>query len=138
MYSKPENMARACIATPMNQASIHQIFLFHFASSASELHVDGVDNPISDSELDGFFETLSYEQALDACSARCSVEVQRKYPGNHLTWWNGKKLLDALRAAGFGEVYLSGHGQSRSPALRDTRFFDRTRPITSVYAEAVK
>jgi predicted SAM-dependent methyltransferase len=138
MYSKSENMARACIAEPLNEASIHQIFLFHFASSASELHIDGVANPISDHELDQFFKTLPYEEALDACSARCSLDVQLKYPGNHLTWWNGSKLLNALREAGFGEVYLSGNAQSRSPVLRDLRFFDKTRPTTSVYAEAVK
>lgn len=138
MYSRPGEMRRACIRKPLREASKHQIFLFHFASSASELHTDGVSNPISDSELEHAFATLSYEDALNFCSGRCSVEVQRKYPGNHISWWDGKKLLRALQQAGFREVYLSGRGQSISPVLRDTRFFDTTRPTTSVFAEAIK
>lgn len=138
MYSKPDEMRRACIRKPLREASIHQIFLFHFASSASELHSDGAPNPISDAELTRAFASMRYEEALDFCSARCSVDVQRRHPGNHISWWNGARLVALMQHAGFTEVYLSGQGQSVSPALRDRRFFDVTRPTKSVFAEARK
>ncbi|MND08081.1 hypothetical protein D3C83_304750 [compost metagenome] len=64
--------------------------------------------------------------------------MQRRHPGNHISWWNGAKLVAALRRAGFSDVYLSGQAQSASPALRDRRFFDVTRPTTSVYVEGRK
>ena len=43
-----------------------------------------------------------------------------------------------LRLAGFENVYKSAYMQSRSPVLRDPRFFDNTHPDYSVYVEAVK
>ncbi len=138
MYSKPKNMKRANIRSPLREASLEQIFLFHIASSASELHVHGVENPISDGELRHAFETLSVEEALDFCAGRCSVALQKRFPGNHISWWNPKKATDSLVAAGFSEVYISGRNQSVSPVLRNPRFFDKTRPTTSLFVEAIK
>lgn len=137
-YSRTEDMKRAKLKTPLNQASIQQIFLFHFASSASTLHVDGAANPIGDEELSRIFADLPYEEALDYCSNRCSTDVQKKYPGNHISWWNGPKLLDALSTAGFEKPYVTGSLQSQASVLRNPQFFDKTRPTTSLYAETVK
>jgi len=108
--------------------SLHQIFLSHFASSAS----------ISDHELDKIFSKMEYEEALNYCISRCSLETQRNSPGGHINWWNAKKLRRMIGTAGFREVCLSGYGQSSSPVLRNTRFFDNTHIPISIYMEAIK
>jgi hypothetical protein len=110
----------------------------HFASSVSTLHSDGCDERIDDDELNALFNKLNYEEALDYCINKCPVEIQMKYPGNHMNWWNFKKMSRMLTKAGFSKIYLSGHGQSFFPILRDTTFFDDTHPKISLYVEAIK
>lgn len=119
-------------------AAVHLIEEAYRCLRGEGSHVDGAENPITDNELDEVFGTMAYEDALTLCTSRCNVAVQRKYPGNHISWWNGKKLMNALKKAGFSEVYLSGWGQSASPVLRDIRYFDTTRPKTSTFVEAIK
>ena len=138
MYSIPENYRRAKLNKPLNEASIQQISLHHFASSASTLHADGSPERISDEELDRVFREMEYEEALNYCISKCSLEVQKKYPGNHINWWNKDKLFRMLKIAGFDNIYLSGHGQSFCPVLRNTLIFDNTHPKVSLYVEAVK
>ncbi|WP_456277640.1 methyltransferase domain-containing protein [Bacillus sp. AK128] len=137
-YSVKENMERAQIAIPMNQVSIHQIFLHHFASQTSVLHSDKETEKISDEELEELFNTMPFDEALDYCISKCSIELQSKYPGNHINWWNANKLIKYIKQAGFQEVYLSGYGQSKSPVLRNTKYFDNTHPKISLYVEAIK
>lgn len=137
-YSVPAQYRSAACNKPFNLASIQQLFLVHFAASASELHIDGASRRISDSELDNLFSTLPYEQALNYCLSQCPPELQRKYPGNHINWWNPGKMTAALRTAGFSRVYTSGYGQSFCPVLRNTLLFDSTHPKISLYVEAVK
>jgi predicted SAM-dependent methyltransferase len=135
-YSDPELAARIGLRMPMKQATTSQVFLWHFASAASTLHVDGGPRRIDDEQLQRLFETLPYQQALDACTASCPVDVQKRHPGNHINWWNAEKLSAFLAAAGFDDVRRSGCGQSQSPVLRNTRYFDNTRPDVSLYMEA--
>jgi predicted SAM-dependent methyltransferase len=108
--------------------SIQQLFLAHFASSAR----------ISDSELDRIFAEMKYEEALDYCVAKCSIEEQKRHPGLHINWWNAKKLSIMLKAAKFRNIHLSAYGQSFSPVLRETVLFDSTHPAISLYMEATK
>lgn len=61
-----------------------------------------------------------------------------QYSGDHLSWWNGDKLIQRLKAAGFGNVKKSGYGQSHSHFMRDMTWFDLTYPHISVYVEATK
>lgn len=138
-YSTPAEMKRIGINKPMNEASIKQLLIYHFASSVSELHVDGSKHRISDNEARRlFFKKDSLYYALDFCTSRCELSVQAKYPGNHINWWNDVKLYDMLRKAGFKKVYRSGYGQSAHPAMRDTNLFDSTHPKISIYMEAKK
>ncbi len=138
MYSIEREWKRARYAGPLSEASIQQLFLHHFAASASEIHADGAPERISDQEIDRIFADMPFEQALDYCVSKCSLEVQRKYPGNHINWWTPEKAFRSLNAAGFEAVYQSGYGQSQSPVLRDTKLFDNTHPKLSMYVEAVK
>ena len=137
-YSKTDVMRRAHLATPMNKAPTGQIFLHQFAEAVSSLHPDGAKDKIDDIQLSQLFSELDYEDALDYCISRCPIEIQKKYPGNHINWWNARKLVGMLREAGFSRVYESGYGQSACPVLRDTHIFDNTHPKASLYVEAVK
>ena len=93
---------------------------------------------MSDSDVDRVFSEMPYEAALDYCVSLASLEVQRKYPGNHINWWNPANLTRELKAAGFSQVIQSGYGQSVCPVLRNTDYFDRTHPKLSLYFDAVK
>ncbi len=137
-YSSPRNYNRIKIRKPMNQASLHQIFLYHFAAQVSELHMDETIPKISDKELEGLFATLEYEEALTHCTSRCSLDIQNKNPGNHINWWNEKKTTQMLKKTGFEDIYSSRFGQSVSPVLRNTNIFDCTQPKISFYIEARK
>lgn len=121
-----------------NRASFEQRFLWTFASNASELHPDGASTRISDKEFQKVFGELKYEEALDYCTAKCSLDVQKRYPENHINWFNANKLGKMLGDAGFGEVYRSGFGQSLCPILRDVNLFEARRPEIGLYVEAKK
>lgn len=138
VYSRPAAMARINITKRMDQASLKQVFLYWIASNASTLHGDGASNRITDDEFDRIFLEMKYEDALDYCTSRCSMDIQNRYPYNHVNWWNRDKIIGALRKAGFRSVYHSGFGQSHSPVLRNTAIFDNTYPKSSLYVEATK
>jgi len=118
-------------------ASIEQLFLHHFASSISSLHNFG-EKKLSDNEIKNLFNEKDLESALNYCTALCQLEIQKKFPGNHINWWNKDKLFKMLKKAGFNKIFLSGYGQSLSPVLRNTDFFDNTHPEMSFYVEAFK
>ena len=121
-----------------NKAPIQQNFLWTFATSVSTLAVDGSPERMSDEEIERVFREMDYEQALDYCTAKCSLEVQKRNPGNHMNWFNKKKLHRMLSAAGFSKIYTSAYAQSHVPVLRNTDFFDHLSPRECLFMEAVK
>lgn len=135
-YSDPAQYQRIGLRIPMNQASTAQVFLWHFAAAVSTLHVDGAPQRINDDELARLFDSLPYDEALNHCTARCPVEIQKRHPGNHINWWNADKLARLLAAARFTDIRRSGYAQSYCAVLRNTRYFDNTRPSVSLYMEA--
>jgi len=137
-YSIPKNYQRMYFNQPFNRASIGQIFLAHFATSVSLLHSDGAPERIDDNELDQIFNSMDYEKALNYICAKCPIEIQKKYPGNHMNWWNKEKMFSMLSKAGFAKIYLSAYGQSYCHVLRDVLFFDNTNPKIALHIEAVK
>ncbi|MFW9996693.1 MAG: methyltransferase domain-containing protein [Candidatus Odinarchaeota archaeon] len=137
-YSVRKNYERIKLKMPMKESSVQQVFLFHFASSLSELVNDESLETVSDEEIDEIFSKLDYEEALNYFTSRCPLTVQMKYPGFHMNWWNEKKAFRMLREAGFDEIYRSGFGQSFCPVLRNTLLFDNTHPKVSLYIEATK
>lgn len=134
-YSLPGEVRRVGLKKPMNEGSIGDIFLAHFVSGVSSLYSeDSIDNE----ELKAIFSEMEYEDALNCCTSKCSIEVQRKSPGYHMNWWNKNKLFRMLKKAGFNDIYLSGYGQSFSPVLRNLTYFDNTYFKVSIYVEAIK
>ncbi|PYI52942.1 class I SAM-dependent methyltransferase [Paenibacillus flagellatus] len=135
-YSTPEIMAKVNVSKPMKDVTLKQIFLFNFASQTSELQNITGTYKISDKEFDKIFSEMPYEQALDYAIDKCSLDIHKRYPGDHINWWNKDKLFNMLKIAGFKDIYLSGYGQSMSPVLRNTSYFDYTCPYLSIYVEA--
>lgn len=137
-YSIDKNWKRVKYNKPLNKATTGEIFLAEFVTSVSTLHSDGAKERIGDTELDRIFKEMDYEEALNYCCSKCPLEIQRRYPGNHINWWNKSKMFSMLKKAVFTRIYLSGYGQSFCPILRDVRFFDNTHPKISLYVEAIK
>jgi predicted SAM-dependent methyltransferase len=121
-----------------NQASFQQRLLWTFASNASTLHPDGAPERVTDRELQEKLKQLDLEAVLDYCTAKVSIEVQRRYPENHINWFSAAKLERMMRAARFQSVYQSAQGQSKCPILRDVKLLEARRPEIALYMEAVR
>ena len=137
-YSLPGEIIRAKLAGPMNDLSIGEIFLSHFAASTSPLYLARSDDLINDEQLKSIFSEMDYEDALNYCTSKCPMEIQKSNSGNHINWWNENKMFRMLREAGFKKIFHSGHGQSFLPPLRNLTYFDSTYYKASVYVEAIK
>jgi predicted SAM-dependent methyltransferase len=118
--------------------SIEQAFLFHVVSQVSTLYHEPTTEKISDQQLQQLFKTMSYEDALDVCTSKCSVEVHKKNRYDHFNWWNIKKFNKMLGAAGFTKVYVSAPEQSAAPVLRNNYYFDNEHIKVMMYMEGVK
>ena len=106
---------------PLEQGSIEQFFLCHFATSVSTLVINGADARIDDRQFKQLLHDMKYEQAMNYCTAQCPLEVQRHNPGYHINWWNYRKTERMLKQAGFSRIYVSAFGQSACPVLREIR-----------------
>jgi len=122
----------------IREMTMEQALVWHVASNASLHHTDGADIRLSDAEVKSIMENNSKEDALNKIASMGDVEKQKLYPGNHINWWNPKKLESYLKQAGFSSVTQEAYGQSQSPVMRDLTLFDYTHPKLSLYVEAVK
>ncbi len=137
-YRTTEAARRIKMDRPPKERSSQQLFLWRIAATVSPHHIDSAAERMSDEEIDRVFETLPLPEALDYCTSRSDLESQHRNPGGHVNWWTWDKLSQFLHDAGFGHVNRCGYGQSASPLLRDTHYFDCTRPHSSLYVEACK
>jgi len=119
-------------------ASIEQLFLSFFAMSTTTLHNFGIKEKISDKKLNELFSKMDLESVLNYCTSLCPLEIQRKFAGNHINWFNFEKISKMLKTAGFQKIYTSQLGQSIFPILRNTFYFDSTAPKMSLYVDAIK
>ncbi len=69
-------------------------------------------------------------------ASRLTPEIQHRYGGFHVNWFNETKLLNLLRDAGFSKVYKTNPQESRYSEMRGI-WFD-TRPSWSLHIEAIK
>lgn len=122
---------------PLSQASIHQLFLHHFASQLTEIDIDqSPKKKFSDREIAEHFDRNPNAEAIDFFTQQCKFNPD--HPGNHINWWTHEKAAKFLQEAGFSTIYPSGYGQSAFAPLRNTTLFDSTHPKISMYIEAVK
>lgn len=137
--SDPKNYRdKSGFTTPFNQASFEQIFLSRLAANATMLHGGNNPNKINDEEFKKAFASMPKEEAFTYCSSRCSVEVQKNIRFNHINWWNHNKTVKALEHAGFNDIQIVAPGQSSSPVLRNTRYFDNLWNWVALFVEARK
>lgn len=122
----------------LNSVSIEQAFLSHFASHASTLNPECPAEKITDEEFRDVLKTMSYAEALDYCSSKCSLEYQMKERQHHINWWNKEKLERMLKEAGFKDICISSPGQSISPVMRNDYYFDNVYNKVMIYAEVIK
>lgn len=122
----------------MGGPSIQQLFLYSFASARSTIHPEPKGRRFSDEEIDAMFGAGLTPEALDRCVADYPIDVQKRYPGDHMNWFTPAKVREMLTDAGFVDVVISGFGQSRVPVLRNTGHFDSTAPALSLYLEATR
>jgi len=81
-------------------------------------------------------EVLSYVEFMEWLVD--GLEFRSQYPGDHINWWDEKKLQMMLRQAGFSEIYASRRGQSLYSPMTNMALFDTTQPSNSLYVEAVR
>ncbi|MHA1252291.1 MAG: hypothetical protein ACTSRP_20065 [Candidatus Helarchaeota archaeon] len=62
-----------------------------------------------------------------------SIDVQNKYLGSHINWWNENKIAIMLKKARFNVLYLARYLQSSIAILRNPKLFDKTHPEISFY-----
>ena len=135
-YSKPGNWEKL-YTKPLNKASIHQVFLHHFASQVCEIDMDtSASKKFTDEEIIEKFTTYPGVGTLDYFTKHCRFNPD--FAGNHINWWTHEKIITFLQRAGFSKPYISGWGQSVFAPLRNTDHFDSTHPRISLYVEAVK
>lgn len=118
--------------------SIEQMFLDHFATSLTKTHPEKTCRKLTDKDIREIFEKYPKEDALDHIVGLLTTDIQKKYPGDHINWFNHGKISEILSSAGFSNVYESGYGQSKCVQMRDKQLFDSTCPELSVYVECVK
>lgn len=137
-FSRPDCYKGLMYKMPLNQASLEQIFLAHFASNASTIHSDGAEERIDDECVKKTISEMNFEDAMNFFVSKCSVEKQKKYRQNHVNWWNHDKVFRYLHKAGFETVYTMAPGQSAAPVMRNPNHFDRNWNNVALYIEAVK
>lgn len=115
-----------------------QIFLDTFAGPLSVFHRENDVPKVGDGEFRELHRKLNRTEFLNALCQRIPDEIVRKYPKEHKTWLSVEKLISMLRAAGFSKAYRSAYGQSCSPMMRNTDYFDFRHPNISLYVEAGK
>lgn len=135
-YSKPGSW-EDIYTMPLSEASIHQIFLHHYASQICDINIDGsASRKYTDQEIIDVFADHPDVQTLDYFTRQCNFNPD--HPGNHMNWWTEDKVCSFLAEAGFSDVYRSGWGQSVFRPLRNTSLFDSTHPRISLFVEATK
>jgi len=138
VFSSDEIMKTMGFSQPLNQVSLPQLMLAHFAANASTIHADGSGSPIEDDEFDHIMRNNDFETAMTLCTSRCCVEKQKKYRKNHINWWSHEKLRNYLSEAGFSRIVFLSPGQSITPVMRDNSYFDNLWNEVALYVEAVK
>lgn len=118
--------------------SIEQAFIMHFAAHASTLFKGNSLPGISDSEFRNLFATMTFDEAMNYCTSRCKVEIQKERRTGHINWWTPEKLTRFLTDAGFSTITVSEAEQSASPVLRNNSHFDDKYIQCMLFVEAVK
>jgi SAM-dependent methyltransferase len=113
---------------------------YFVASHVSLVMTPDYPGPLTRKDVVQIIDHEPFEQAMDLLyqASRETVAVTGDTRGKHVNWYGYQKLAAIMGQAGFDDIRRSAYGQSLSPVMRDTRYFDTTRPGRSLYVEAVK
>ena len=123
----------------MNGKGLEGDIYLSFALYFSQIYDPSLPNSLNSSEIRNIINTESdiYE-ACNKITSLNSKEIQIQNPSYHCNWYSKNKILELLKTVGFSKIQISGYGQSQIEILRDTEYFDNTRPEISLYIEAYK
>lgn len=111
--------------------SLTQLFLNVFATALAERSPRHTYEDVR-----GTMESLGIEQAIESYCRQTPYDYVKSH--YHVNWFNPSKLERMLKAAGFGNVYVSALGQSFCPDMRDLSMFDTGDPKISLFVECRK
>ncbi len=96
---------------------------------------------VSSKEFQQKHSSTTPEELADFYTKSIPREQQKEASGNHINWWNYKKMSNMLKSAEFKEIYRSKPQESRFSEMKGTqrrKGFDLTHPELSLYVEAIK
>jgi len=130
----------------------HEWFIKHFDIKASELEIEDflvreistarcrffekVDEPLYPEKIKEKMNELSDEKFLQWMVEKNVFD--KRNPQFHINYWTYEKLSNMCIKAGFTTSYNSGFGQSLSAPMTNTKLFDNTHPVMSLYLEVRK
>jgi SAM-dependent methyltransferase len=126
------------LKTPLSEASLTQVFIEVFAAQASEIVDVGAEKRISDEEFIQMTKEMHYEDVLTYCTSLCNIEIQKKFPYQHMSWFNENKLGKLLKNSGFNNIVRSDYLKSAAMVMRNKKLFDSNSVSLSLYMEATK
>ena len=91
------------------------------------LHPEQIKEKMNDLDDDDFLQWMVEKNSFN-----------QNTPQYHINYWTYEKIIKMCFEAGFTDVYRSGFGQSLSTPMKNTKIFDNTHPIMSLYLEARK
>lgn len=97
-----------------------------------------VDN-YTDDELYQMYSQMSREDFLKFFNTKVSEVTDERFlaPDCHKSWWSEKKMIEALKNAGFSKAEAKSQRDSFCKLFQETGF-NNTRPGMSFFVEAVK
>jgi len=118
--------------------SIYDRWLHHVATPRSPWSSTYCDRKYTSSDIEVLVmnNKESPETLLEMLTTGLAYDYEA--PGNHISWWNARKLKEYMEKAGFSSIKRSAYGQSDVWYMRDLKYFDQTYPQISVYVEARK
>ncbi len=118
--------------------SLEQLFLSVFSASCSAIMDENEQDRVSDEEVSRIFSEMPMEEAFDHFTKDKPMLLISKHPQSHDTWFTAEKVMRMLAEAGFSDIWDSKYGQSVFQPMRDTGYFDTTRPDISLFVECRK
>ena len=106
-----------------NKCGIGENFLFIFAGYLSPYRTHITDaGKYGEEAIKEIFATKSREEALSFFTNQCQSfadDLQPRYPGEHISWWDFDKLKGSLESAGFKDIIKSEFNKSQCTSLEN-------------------
>ena len=128
----------ATVERDLGAMSVYDRWLHHLATPRSPYSTTPCDEKFNASRLSALVSRHLQDPKPLLDMLTQALPFNYDSPGDHISWWNYKKLERFLRNSGFRTIFRSGYGQSTSRFMRDLRYFDQSYPQISVYVEAIK